>query len=409
VFSIDLLVRASGFFLLPVYLRLMTKEEYALYGYLFSITASAALVLNLGLYVPQVKMYHDLRDDREKGVLLFTLNFSLLVFLGALLLPVYFFGLDILAIKLLFQHGIDYMQYRPYVLGTIFVSVFSLMLYSYFLTSERVGRIKLYNLSRLVILNIVVITVLYVSKRDVVRIRLMYPMIIEAGLIVAFGYVFFLRMVPTFSVDALRKSLKIGLPLMLAALANTFYNLSDRFFLEKYHSLQVMGVYTLGLTLSSITSTTMTSFQSIWAPVFYQEKKPIANLRRVKRIALLATGVYALLGAGIVVMTFLLIRYNVINQTYSQVTLVLPILLTASTCYAICQLFQNFMVYFEVTHISLGFHVATNVLCVLLGMLLVPRFGMYGAASALAMSAACSLGMHYFFVVNRARLSERVA
>ncbi len=402
IFSIDVLVRGSGLVLLPVYLRLMTKEEYGLYGYLSSIIGVSSSVLGLGLYVPQIKMYHDLKNEQEKGAALFTLNVSLLIYVVLVLASAYLFGFDIVVVKLLFRHGIDYRQYRLYVLGTIFVSVFSMMLYSYFLTSERIGRIKLYNISRLVILNIVVLVALYLSSRNSVLIRLRYSMLVEAALIVTFGYVLLLRMVPTFRVNVLVKALKIGLPVMLSALANMFYNLSDRFFLEKYYSLQVIGVYTLGLTLSSVVSITMTSFQSIWMPLFLKEEDASANIDRVRRMALFVIGIYALLGAGIVAMTSFLLFVNVIDRSYGQVTLLLPLLLASSICYAVSQLFQNFMVYFEVTHIGLSFNVVANVVCVLLCMWLVPRYGMYGAGSALAFSAASSLGMHYVFVVNRA-------
>src|SRR3989304_6856103 len=59
IFSIDILVRASAFIFLPIYLSLMTKEEFGLYGYLISIIGSFSLIMGFGLYVPQIKMYHD--------------------------------------------------------------------------------------------------------------------------------------------------------------------------------------------------------------------------------------------------------------------------------------------------------------------------------------------------------------
>lgn len=409
VFSIDVLVKASGLFLLPIYLRFMTKEEYGLYGYLSSIAASFSLVLGLGLYVPQIKMYQDLKDEREKGIALFTLNVSLFGFLVLILSAVYVSGLDIAAVKLLFRQDIAYPRYRIYVLGTLFVTIFSIMLYSYLLTSENIGLVKRYSALRLIILNGVVLLLLSYTKGDAVAIRLKYPVIIEGLLIVSFGYGLVRRMVPTLSVDVLKKGLKIGLPLMLAALVNMFYSLSDRFFLEKYHSLQVVGVYTLGLTLSSIITTTMASFQSIWTPLFFQEKEAVVNLQRVRSLALWVFGTYIVISLGIIAGTSLLLQYNIVNKSYSGVLPILPILLIASILSSISQLFQNFMVHFEVTHICLGFFVIANIICVLLGMLLVPRFGMYGAATALAVSAASSLGMHYAFVVNRTNPSGRVA
>jgi len=67
VLSIDILVKASGFLLIPVYLRLMTQNEFGLYNYLLSIIQTFSLVLNLGLYIPQSKLYHTLPSRKEKG------------------------------------------------------------------------------------------------------------------------------------------------------------------------------------------------------------------------------------------------------------------------------------------------------------------------------------------------------
>jgi O-antigen/teichoic acid export membrane protein len=206
-------------------------------------------------------------------------------------------------------------------------------------------------------------------------------------------------MVPKFRFDILLKSLKIGIPIMLTALLSML-SLSDRFFLEKYYNFETMAVYNLGLALSSIIPIIMTSFQAIYAPIFFKEKDAKKNFHRANKIAVFAIIAFLLVGAGIVVVTQVMILSGIIKKSYSQVMLLLPILLTGSITMALSQLYQNFMVYFEVTHIMLVFFIITNIICVILSMLLVPRFGIYGAAGAVAISGASSLMMHYIFVVK---------
>src|ERR1700761_78023 len=84
VLSVDILVKLSGMLLLPVYLRLMTQNEYGLYNYLISVILTFSLVLNFGLYIPVSKFYHDHSDTADRGSLLFTV-LTLLVFLLAAL------------------------------------------------------------------------------------------------------------------------------------------------------------------------------------------------------------------------------------------------------------------------------------------------------------------------------------
>ncbi len=80
VLSIDILVKAAGFVLLPFFLRLMTQSEFGLYNYILSIVQTFSLVLNLGLYVALSKLYHLYTVQEQKGELLFTIFSSLFVF-----------------------------------------------------------------------------------------------------------------------------------------------------------------------------------------------------------------------------------------------------------------------------------------------------------------------------------------
>src|SRR5688500_5587529 len=127
VLSIDILVKLSGVILLPVYLRLMTQDEYGLYNYLLSIILTFSLVLNFGLYIPVSKFYHDYKDQLHKGKLLFTTFTLLLAGLLILIVIIYSFGLDLVIIKILFKHELNYQNYRGAILLAIITSVLSFM------------------------------------------------------------------------------------------------------------------------------------------------------------------------------------------------------------------------------------------------------------------------------------------
>ena len=408
IFSVDILVRGSSFIFLPIYLSLMTKEEYGLFGYLISIVGSFALVMNFGLYVPQIKMFHDFQDDKERGAALFTMNISLLILLITMLGIIYWFDLDLVAVQFLFKNNIDYLNYRAYVLCTVFVSVFGLMLYSYFMTSEKIGHIQSYNVAKLIAGNLIVITALYIlTEKDSVLTRLQYALFAETLVLFSFGYLFLRKMVPVFRFDIFLKAFKLGLPVMLTAILSIF-SLSDRFFLEKYYDFETMAIYNLALAFCSIIPIIMTSFQAVYGPIFFKEKDLQVNLRRTNKIAIIMTGVFLLIGVGIVTMTQILIYVGIIKSSYSQVVFLLPIMLIGSIMMALSQLYQNFMVYFEVTHIMPVFFIITNAVCILLSMFLVPKFGIYGAAWAVAISGTSTLMIHCIFVVKRKQLLDRL-
>ena len=88
------MVKASGFILLPVFLRLMTQDEFGLYNYLLSIIQTFSLVLNFGLYIAQTKLYHSIASREKRGELLFTIAVTLIFFLVLIIIPVAVTGLD---------------------------------------------------------------------------------------------------------------------------------------------------------------------------------------------------------------------------------------------------------------------------------------------------------------------------
>src|SRR5690242_14201543 len=107
VLSLDILVKASAVILLPLYLRLMQQEGYGVFNYILSIVYSFATVLNLGLYVPQSKIYHDYHDAASKGKLLFNINVLMAAGLLVIIVPAYLFKLDYAAIHFLFKNAVD--------------------------------------------------------------------------------------------------------------------------------------------------------------------------------------------------------------------------------------------------------------------------------------------------------------
>src|ERR1043166_8735557 len=122
VLSIDIFVKLSGIILLPIYLRLMTQDEYGLYGYLLSIILTFSVVLNFGLYIPLSKFYHDY-EKVDKGKLLFTIFCLLIAILIIVIFPIYFFGWDYAIVKILFKNRINYISYRWPVLLAVVVTI----------------------------------------------------------------------------------------------------------------------------------------------------------------------------------------------------------------------------------------------------------------------------------------------
>ena len=68
----EVLVRATGFFLIPIYTRFLTPDDYGVIGLLSVVIVLMSSVLTLGLPQAQTRFYHEFHEDRQKvGELLF--------------------------------------------------------------------------------------------------------------------------------------------------------------------------------------------------------------------------------------------------------------------------------------------------------------------------------------------------
>ena len=399
VLSIDILVKASGIVLLPIYLRLMTQEEYGLYGYLLSIIMTFSIVLNFGLYIPLTKFYHDFNSEKEKGKLLFTIVLSLCCLLTIVLLPAYLFKFDHVIIKILFKNTIEYTKYRIPVLIAVIASVFNFMLSNFLFASEKINQIKKYNLWRIFTINIFTIIALYFFRdKDSVQVRLGSTYLIEFILICFFSSSYVKEIIPVFNRKLIPASLKLAFPIMLSAIFGIIINFSDKFFLEKYGSFTDFSYYYLAIACASVIPMTFASFQNAWLPLFLKEKDLKTNIIKTNKFMLRL--VFVFLGLSVCIMIFMkvIITTGIIQPKYQKTLYILPIILISQTIASLIPLYSNYVIYFERTHIA---SLTGLILCIIslgLSLLLIPRFNVYGAATVSLISNIIYLCLYYFII-----------
>ena len=399
VLSIDILVKLAGVILLPVYLRLMTQDEYGLYGYLLSIIFTFSVVLNFGLYIPLSKFYHDFETEEEKGRLLFTIFCLLAVILTGVIFPIYFFKWDYLLVKILFKNQIHYAEYRGSVLLALVVSIGNFMLTNFLFTSEKIKQLKQYNFLRIVCINLFAICLLYILKnQDKVRVRLETTYLVEAILFFAFIYIFIKEVNVRFSRKIALAGLKLALPVMLSAVFGIVINFSDKFFLEKYGSFREMSYYYLAVSCAGVIPMIFTSFQNAWLPLFLKEKDLRKNVVKTNKLFIRLLAIFAILSCLIQIFVWAVLSLGVIQSKYHETLYILPLLLTSQILSALTPLYTNYLVYFEKTHIVsiTGFFVC----CLSLGLsvILIPRWGVYGAGVVSIASNGCYFTIYYFII-----------
>jgi O-antigen/teichoic acid export membrane protein len=399
VLSIDILVKLAGIILLPVYLRLMTQDEYGLYGYLLSIIFTFSVVLNFGLYIPLTKYYHDFESEEDKGRLLFTIFCLLAAILTCVIFPVYFFNWDYFLVKILFKNQIHYSEYRGSVLLALIVSIGNFMLTNFLFTSEKIKQLKQYNFLRIICINIFAVTFLFILKNhDRVRIRLETTYLVEGVLFLGFIYIFIKEVNARFSRKIALSGLKLAIPVMLSAVFGIVINFSDKFFLEKYGSFKEMSYYYLAVSCAGVIPLIFTSFQNAWLPLFLKEKDLRKNVAKTDKLIIRLFVIFAVLSCSIQLFVWAVLSLGIIQSKYHETLYILPLLLISQILAALTPLYTNYLVYFEKTHIVsiTGLFIC----CISLGLslLLIPRWGVYGAGVVSIASNACYFAIYYFII-----------
>ncbi len=361
VFSVDVLVRGANFLLIPVFLRLMSPEEYGLYGYLYSFAMTLSTILCFGFYIALIKLYADTVSDKDKqGSMLYTLTSSLFILVLISIIIVYFWRIDVDFFSFLNKTNSvganQYFTYRDFVFVAAASMIFSTYLTFFLVSSERIRGLQTYNLLRFFLTNLTAILVIYFSDGDNVFQRLAVTYSMELILTLTFSIIIYKNFVFKFSSYFLKKAFKLGLPIMASSIMYAVVNFGDKFFVAKYSGEKGMAIYYLGFLLATIVLIIYQSFNFVWNPLFMKEKDLIVLRRKTNRYLWIIAFGLSFVGLLIWIGSYIGLKINLIPQDYYLILKILPFLIISQVIAAMAQLMINFMTYFEKTyiHVILG-------------------------------------------------------
>lgn len=395
--SVDILIKASSFILIPVYLKLLTQTEFGLYNYLISIVVFFSQILNFGLYLAQSKIYPD-TESEGRGKFLFSLHVLLLFLLLTSLAIIYGFNIDRYLISLLFKGSFNYQFYRFPMLLAIVASVYSFMLYNYLLSAEKIKIVQRYNLLRLILLNTIVLAVLFYVKGDKVNMRFIITYTIEIILIISFAFQCIKEMVPSLDYQVMLRSAKIGFPIMVSAICGIVIGFGDKYFLQRKAGFVDLSVYYLAFSIANIIPMIFNTLQNIWLPIFLREKELEKNIKLTKKMVKRVFGIFIILSIGMILFIIGALYIHLIDSRYNKVIYVLPVLLLSLSIESTSHLLVNYITYFEQTYILPIISVILGIISITLNIVFISRYGLYGAAYSSLSIGMLSFTAYYFIL-----------
>ena len=368
---------AVGFALLPVYIAYTSKDEYGIIASMQILHTLCYVIFLLALDLAIVRIYHDYDKEYDKKVLLGTIfictSCSSLIF-GTILI-IFNSYVNYLFVK------IPFYPYYAITIGTAILSTFSVIPLVYYQIIQNAKRFVY--LSFLFFLLTPVLTLYFVVVEKEGAIGYLKGDLFSKLIIAPIFIIISLHIVELkFCIRKFINTIKFSLPMIPGILSAWMLNLSDRVIIEKYFSLGELAQYSVAFKISSIILLLFGAVNMAYVPYFYEKAKQ-PDQTSAKNVLSFFNYIFVTV---IIYGSFYLALYSndiigiLLDSRYHSITFLIPIFVISVVLNLITG-FINLMFNQHKKSIQLMLITLLGaVVNVILNYLLIPKYGLYGAA-----------------------------
>lgn len=198
-----------------------------------------------------------------------------------------------------------------------------------------------------------------------------------------------------FSASELRRMVHYGGPLVPAAFAMWGLAFLDRIMLSQLGSFSQTGQYGVGSRYAALLMFCMVTFMTAYVPFMLSLWREDAEGERQLRARLLSYVTLALVGMGLVLSLFARELTTIVAPRFDRAYLVVGMLCTGVVLYAIANIASSGISLARRTSYIGAYTVIATILNVALNFLLIPAWGVLGAASATAVAYGLLAILYY--------------
>ncbi len=375
--------KGVAFFLIPVYSVYIEPQEYGIISLVLATIAILTVFFTLSFDSAIVRFYYDYKHDpialkQKISTLLFSLAANaLFAFLIFMLLGPFVFGLIL--------PNIDFYPYLFLGLLILIFQPFYLLVLGFCQTIENAKAFSIISIGYFLLhlsLTITLVVGLKFGGKGILIATLVSSIVFSIiGLI-------FLKKYFTFTYDYpfIKEALRYTLPLIPHSIAGQLAVTLDRFMINGYLSTKLTGIYYMGYQLSYPVDVVSMSFNRAFVPTYFNNvENPEGRLEILKNGSFFFAT--CLIGAfGLSIWAPEIFKF-LIDEAYQESLNLLPIIsfsFVATVIYYIhsCVLFYKKE---KVQWVAVC-TITANLINMLLNILLIPIYGLYGAAYATLVS-----------------------
>ncbi len=388
---VQILQKAIGLFLLPVYTSLLSPADKGITDVVQPIVAFLSIFYTLSLNSAVVRFYVDYKENDKKlkefwGTCItfvivnsLILTIVLILFKDTLLLPI--------------AKGINF---YPYILLGL-VSITFNPIYTIFQSTlqarEESSTYGLNNLLYFIVnlsLNILFVVVFRIGALGVLLSLAITDTIFFIYTLIKFIPTITMKIKKSYLIQAL----KYSLPLLPHTLSGWAVSMIDRIFLNGYEGLAIPAIYSTGAQFANIINVITVAVNQAYVPWFFSKmKEKEKNEAEIVKTAEYITIIYCFLAMGMSLFGPEIFKIMV-DDAYSDGWKVIPLLSFSFVFNGIYYFYVNPLFYNKkgVKFIALGTFTGA-ILNSILNIIFIPKYSMMGAAlaSLIAMLVSCIL------------------
>lgn len=387
--------RLMGVLLTPLYTRVYTPEDYGVFGVVNNAYSLIALLMILSLDNSTARWFYD-SEEYEKRKKIVSTWFWFYLILSALVGVFFFFSSEYWA---------QFVSYQPEMAGKyIRILAVSLPVAVSTVVATKVLRFEKRPKSTVVLtffqaLSLILFNVLFVLVLDWGLTGAFYAKLV-AGLIMvplALGYI--KRWIGKFQLldwSLLAKMVRYSLPFIPASISIWMINLSAIFFLNGKVSDNDLGLFQVAFTLASFGSLIVNSFQQAWSPFAFsiiQQENAKETYGKILLVYLMVVGSFTL-----VISLFSLEALMIIaTPSYYGAAKIASILVFSGMFAGLTNIADLGSAISKKTAPLGMVYSFSAFLLIGLNILLIPEFGVIGAAFAVCLSQLVSPVFAFYF------------
>lgn len=392
-------VKIIGFLLIPLYTRYLSPSDYGIIALVAMFSQVMFVVLNLGQGFSLFRFYYDKDSDQARERVVAAAMWIVLLFSVPLaFLPIVFSRP--LAQAILGDSGLWYLM----LIGTatVLCKVLLRMPFSLMRAGDKASRYATWSVVRnglTTFLALALVAGVHLGATGVV----LSQFLADFTMCVLLTGVTFRMLRAGFHWSDIKKQLLFGLPLIPAGAAAFALDLLDRWFLKHYSSVGEVGIYSLGYRFGEILSFVVTAFQLSWPQFVFSHRKQEDAPELFAQMTSYWVALLFFMWLGLSVAAPELLRVMA-TPAYYGAAAVVPIVAFAQALDGLTFTVNIGVLLSKKSYLRMAAVVAAAVVNIALNFLLIPRYGMLGAAWAtlvgflVQVSVALSLSLREYWI-----------